>query len=275
MRRAKLPPNVPPLRGSRINGLITAGSTPTAKLCRRFAADCSPGRLLFASSRPSVQIIYMVVQCAKNRHHEERSSMTVGCFIGPVSSSFIDEAQESAASFVSCIDSVLKRNGLRGYQEPGTTPDVYNEGLFGRSALDHHTGRCLAELAELGRSNRHSPHLGLIADNPYRVTFVPDDFEEPLPSGYCDRIWNENVEIWVGSAPRLLAELVALAPVLGIPLVERKLTDQVTQQINDSGAPLCDGDDCSLAEDELTAWLLLYEGARLAVEHGVPLSLAG
>jgi hypothetical protein len=200
--------------------------------------------------------------------------MTVGCFIGPVSSSYIDEAQETAASFVSCIDSALKRNGLRGYQEPATTPDVYDKGLFGRSALDHHTGSCLTEVAELGRTNARSPQLGLIADNPFRVTFVPHDFEQPLPSGHSESIWGEQVEIWVGSAPRLLAELVALAPVLGIPLVERKLTDQVAQQIND-GAPLFDGDDCSLAEDERTAWLLLYEGARLAIEHAVPLNLAG
>jgi hypothetical protein len=61
---------------------------------------------------------------------------------------------------------------------------------------------------------------------------------------------------------------------LGIPLDDGWLADTVAQKINDF-APLHKNDDCSLAEDERTAWLVLYEGARLAVKHGVALSLAG
>ena len=82
------------------------------------------------------------------------------------------------------------------------------------------------------------------------------------------------MKIWVGSAPRLVAELVSAASLLGIPLEEDRLPDHVARGINDF-APLYDGDDCSLAEDERTAWLVLYEGARLAALHRVALSLAG
>jgi len=200
--------------------------------------------------------------------------MSVGCFVGPVRSSYIDESQDAAASFVAGIDSVLRQNGLPGYSEPAAAPDVYDGGLFGRSALDHHSAGCLVELAEMATRKGHAPHVGLLAVNPYRVTFVPVDFDRPLPTGYWERIAGDQIEIWVGSVPRLLAELAALAPALGIPLTDGQLADEVATQINDFAA-LYDGDDRSLAEDQRTAWLLLYEGARLAAQHAVALSLAG
>lgn len=200
--------------------------------------------------------------------------MSVGCFVGPIASSYIDEAHESTDAFARCIDLVLKKNGLPGYSEPVGSPDIYSGGLFGRSDLDHHSARCLVELAELGKANGCSPHLGLIANNPYRVTFVPTDFPWPLPTGHFETIWNENVEIWVGSAPRLLSDLMSIAPALGIPLVGNHVENVVAKKINDF-APLYAGDDCTLAEDDRTAWLLLHEGARLAVLHSVPLNLAG
>ena len=39
--------------------------------------------------------------------------------------------------------------------------------------------------------------------------------------------------------------------------------------------PLLEGDSTELAEDERTAWLALYEGARCALKHEVALTLAG
>ena len=114
--------------------------------------------------------------------------MSVGCFVGPIRSSYIDEAQDSAASFANRIDLVLRQNGLPGYTEPAVAPDVYNGGLFGRSALDHHSASCLVELAEMAASLGPSPHLGLLAINPYRVAFVPVDFDEPVATGYWERI---------------------------------------------------------------------------------------
>jgi hypothetical protein len=200
--------------------------------------------------------------------------MSVGCFVGPIRSSYIDEAQESAQVFVDCINRTLTRNGLPNYKESECAPDVYHDDLFGRSTLDHHSASCLLKLAEVAMHNGHAPHFGLLALNPYRVAFLPIDFNEPLISGYWERIWDTEVEIWIGSVPRLFAELVVLAPVHGIRLVGRQLPDEIAQKINDFAA-LYDGDDCSLSEDHRTAWLLLYEGARLAAQHSVALSLAG
>jgi hypothetical protein len=113
-----------------------------------------------------------------------------------------------------------------------------------------------------------------LALNPYRVAFVPSDFEVPLPTDYSEEVGGEQVGIWVGSAPRLVAELVRVAPQLGIPLESGSLPDAVARKINDF-APLYEGDDCSLAENERTAWLLMYEGARQAVQQDVALSLVG
>jgi hypothetical protein len=84
----------------------------------------------------------------------------------------------------------------------------------------------------------------------------------------------EEPRIWTGSAVRLKKELATIAPAFGIPLVGDELADETALKINDF-APLFDGDKCDLAEDERTAWLLMYEGARLASGHHVALSLAG
>ena len=200
-------------------------------------------------------------------------AMSVGCFLG-IRASYNDEYQVAAASHIAAINAALRENGLPGYADPPDPPDVYDGGLFGRSALDHHGARCLADLGARAARHGRAPHLGLLAANPYRVAFIPIAFGQPLPTDYSEALFGEQVDIWFGSAPRLVAELTTIAPILGIPLEDGLLADAVARKINDFAA-LYEGDDCSLAEDERTAWLVLYEGARLAVQHGVALSLAG
>ncbi len=129
-------------------------------------------------------------------------------------------------------------------------------------------------VAQIGATHHGAVQLQLIASNPYRVSFVPMDFDAPLPTDYTEVIDGSQVRIWVGSTPALRRELRAMAPSLSIPLDSDELSAEVAQRINDY-EPLSEEDDGSLAEDERPAWLLLYEGARLSVEHGVALSLAG
>ena len=119
-----------------------------------------------------------------------------------------------------------------------------------------------------------APHLGLLVANPYRVAYVPIDFANPLLTEHVERIWDQQVRIWIGSLPHLRNELVALAPELGISLDSGQLSDETAQRINDF-APLYDGDNCAYAEDERTAWMLLFEGARMALHHRAALTLAG
>lgn len=199
--------------------------------------------------------------------------MSVGFFMGIVPS-YTDEAKDAGAAFVAAINVELTRRGLPSYVDPPAPPNVYVGPLFGRSALDHHGARCLVAIAEAATEHRESPNLALLKSNPYRVAFLPADFEVPIETQYRERISGNHVPIWVGSAPRLLRELRDVAPQLGITLVAGALADETAATINEFG-PLYPGDPRDLAEDERTAWLVAFEGARLAVEHGVALSLAG
>jgi hypothetical protein len=199
--------------------------------------------------------------------------MSKGLFMG-VRGSYTDAAKASAEAFLDAVNRVLTQNGAAPYLDPPEAPNVYKGHLFGRSQLDHHTSRVLAGIARQGTQSTKNPNLALIRDNPYRVAFVPADFAPPAPTEYYERIGGENTQIWVGSLPRLLAELEQLAGQLGIPLVNGELADETASAINGFD-PLRNGDSVELIEDDRTAWLALYEGTRLAVEHRVALTLAG
>jgi hypothetical protein len=199
--------------------------------------------------------------------------MSTGLFMG-VRRSYNETAQTSAMELLDAINHVLINNGAVPYIDPLKPPNVYSGHLFGRSMLDHHSSRVLAKIANLGTVSRVSPNLSLIRNNPYRVTFVPTNLDRPLLTDYSDRIGGNAIQIWVGSLPHLLAELRLLAGDLGIPLNNGELADEIAVAINNFN-PLYEGDSGELAEDERTAWLALYEGTRLALEHNVALSLAG
>ena len=198
--------------------------------------------------------------------------MSVGFFMG-IHASYTEESQASAANLIKAINVALKQAKLPPYVEPAELPDVYNDGHFGRSGLDHHSAGALMNLAEQASQRLNAPHLELLTKNPYRVAYLPIDFGSPLLTDHTERIFNSVADIWVGSAPRLREELIEYALLLGIPLTSGELSDDVATMI-DNETPLAPGDGDDLIE-ERTAWLVLYEGARLAVEHGVALSLAG
>ena len=65
-----------------------------------------------------------------------------------------------------------------------------------------------------------------------------------------------------------------LAGDLGIPVEDGQISDQTAAAINDLRR-FREGDSTELIEDWRTAWLALHEGARLAKEAGVALTLAG
>jgi len=199
--------------------------------------------------------------------------MSTGLFMG-IRSSFIPEAQNAASDFIYAINHILNSRGVPPYIDPIDPPNVYNGHLFGRSELDHHSSRVIQKIAGIGCSARNSPNLALIFNNPFRVAYVPIDFSPPSPTAFHDRIGGERIQIWVGSLPHLLAELRWLAADLRIPLSDGDITGETAAAINDWKS-LYAGDPLELAEDERTAWLAIYEGARLASQHNVALSLAG
>lgn len=199
--------------------------------------------------------------------------MSVGLFMGIVPS-YTEEAEDSARELLAAINSRLQAQNLPLYSEPDEPPDVYVDDVFGRSELDHHSASCFAQLSEIAEERKSArQHLAILV-NPYRTIFLPLDFSEPFNTGYKEEIFGDSFEVWAGSAQRLLDELAELAPHLGIPFESNVLTDDVAAKINEFEL-LTENDDGELAEDERTAWLALYEGARLAVENKIALSLAG
>ncbi|MGA9062771.1 MAG: hypothetical protein WB341_14030 [Terracidiphilus sp.] len=207
----------------------------------------------------------------QNRYKIE--GMSTELFMG-VRPSYAGKAQESATAFLEAMNRVLVESGVEPYADSDETPRVYTGYLFGRSALDHDSSRVFVEIADLAQASRSCPNLALIRDNPHRVAFVPRRLLQPLATGYHERIEGNNVQIWIGSLAQLTEELLHFARDLRIPLSNGGVADETADFIN-MFTPFHERDSTKLIRDYRPAWLALYEGARLAMEHGVALTLAG
>lgn len=191
-----------------------------------------------------------------------------------ITPSYLEAADEAARKLVAAINLHLAKLNLPLYSEPKEMPDVYVDNAFGRSNLDHHSTKHFMQLANLAKEYGSArEHLSLLA-HPHQTVYIPQDFSEPFETGFKEEIFGEAVEVWAGSIPKLFAELTELAPHLGVPLKNDFLSDEVAEKINEFEL-LSDDDDGKYVENERTAWLALYEGARLALEHKVALSLSG
>jgi hypothetical protein len=82
-----------------------------------------------------------------------------------------------------------------------------------------------------GSSRSGCRHLSLLAENPYRVAFLPIDFDEPIQTDYSAPIDVELTRINVGSLYHLAEDLQLSASELGITLVDG-LPDQLAEKIN-------------------------------------------
>lgn len=199
--------------------------------------------------------------------------MSTGLFMG-IRSSYTENSRGLADALLTAINNVLAVNGFAVYVDPDPPPNVYTGHMFGRSALDHHSSRVLIDIAYRATISKNSANLALVRDNPYRVVFVPAKLRMPYETEYQERIAGNMVAIWIGSLHGLLEELGWLADDLGIPVIDGQIADQTAAAIN-VYQPFREGDSVELIEDWRTAWLALHEGARLAKETGVALTLAG
>jgi hypothetical protein len=188
--------------------------------------------------------------------------------------SFGGDTNGSASAFLDAISRILAENGFDPYDDPSDPPRVYRGHLFGRSALDHHSPRVFVGLATMAEAQGPCPNLALIRENPHRVVFLPRALPRPLATGYCEKNGDDSMPVWAGSLPQLLQELVRLARDLRIPLANGRLADATAFAIN-MFRPFHERDSTKLIESYRTAWLALYEGARLAMENRTALTLAG
>jgi hypothetical protein len=197
--------------------------------------------------------------------------MSVGAFLG-IRPSFTNEP--AANAFLQAIARALRGAELPAYHEPVEATARARTGRFGRSSFDHHSAAALTGLARRAVGSDIGRQLQLIGNNPHRAAFLPIDFPSPLQTDYVDPIAGNRTPIRAGSAYGLKRDLLALAPDLGIPLEGDGVSDEVAEQI-DAGQSLDDSDYGPAWDDERTAWLLLFEGARLAIAHHTAFSLAG
>lgn len=200
--------------------------------------------------------------------------MSTGFFMG-IKNSYIPEAKNSAENYIKAINKVLSENQMSEYVEGEKIPDVYENGFFGKSGLDHHSSSCLANFAEFTATKIKSEHLRLVKLNPYRVVFIPFDFEFPFATEFKESFWGNNeIPLNAGSSFKLKEELIEIAKHLGIEFNNGDLIKEQVNKINEL-EPFKIGEDENLTEDYRSPWLVLYEGARLSIENKIALSLAG
>ena len=170
----------------------------------------------------------MAVVCKKN--NKIVINMATGFFMG-IKESYIPEARKNAQNYIDAINKVLVDNQIGEYLEIENAPDVYNDGFFGQSGLDHHSSSCLAEFAKYAETKIEVHHLKLISLNPYRVAFIPINFEYPFTTDFEEIFWGQDeVKLNVGSSYKLRDELIEVAQWLGIKFTNGDLNQETGQE---------------------------------------------
>lgn len=169
------------------------------------------------------------------------------------------------------LNRVLAKRGLPPHQEPEALPPLEQRSLGSIPYSFLHALRrayaCMRQGEPLRTGELTAEDEDFVLD--VAVTFmdshllshsdaegfyVPVDFEDPLgddslPGGFA------------GSTPRLLAELVAVAPLLGIRLQGAQLAPGEAERLSaveEHTSPLW---------QELIAWWTLFEAAQLSLAH--------
>lgn len=188
--------------------------------------------------------------------------MSIGAFVG-VRASFNEDYAEDAESLLESINHALLSIGEEPYHDPEQPPDVYDpsDSRFGRAATDHVGVSAFDSLLMVVKEHSVNRHRRGLLSAPERYVFLPMKLREPLTVRHPE---SDEPTFEVYSADELLDGLRALAPRLGIPF-GGDLRPGVAERINsyesfgESEPPPY--------RDARTAWLLLHEGAALAIQH--------
>ncbi len=229
--------------------------------------------------------------------------MSVGVFLR-VRDSYSQRYQAHAQAQLDLINEMLLLRGLPTYAEPRQKPTVYFDlrrpekpmdtySGFGRSLLDHDGRGAIHRLQQLAAhvfagggavrpkiDRRKAPERDpvlqqvfasgehhLVSHAASEGFWIPVEFDRVLVEERLDGRF-------LGSSHRLRDDLIAIAPALGIPLADGGVLGDATAW------RICDGDAFqdrpgSDAADERTTWLLLHEAARMSLQHGAAIALAG
>lgn len=192
-----------------------------------------------------------------------------------------DDEEEATwlADDFAAINAVLAEEGLPAHEEPQSLPP-----LVSRAQIDgfpysflHYLRRAyarrkadpdwvatpLADGVDPGEDEALQAEYDylsshLVCHSDAEGFYVPVDFAEVLFAS------DEDVGLpggMLGSSYRLMEELILVAPALGIQLEQGKLSDAEAARIAESGE---EEEGCYR---ELETWLLMFECARLSLEH--------
>jgi hypothetical protein len=183
---------------------------------------------------------------------------------------FLEDYREDFA----ILQTALERQGLTGYREPESLPDItlrHGTCGFPYSCL-HHLRRFYAylrhkslfplPLASGKRAAKDSviemvscPAHHLLYHSDCDGYYVPIDFREVI----CDP---DVIGELIGSSYRLMDELLFVAPFLNINVSGGVLTDEEAEKVNNEA----DSDDPYAIEKMV--WINLFECARVSIAHG-------
>jgi hypothetical protein len=180
------------------------------------------------------------------------------------------------------LNKFLVKNGLPEHHEPETLPAFRYRGSLVSFpySYTHHLRRAVAyarhapkKFAKIDRSQNpaHDPliidelsiylNCHLICHSDCEGYYVPIDFPEPLFAEPEDKIPGS----LLGSSQRLLAELIAAAPFLGIRLSKTgKLSDKEAAKLTDEST--------HKYGLERLVWFAYYETAKDSVEYNTVIS---
>lgn len=173
------------------------------------------------------------------------------------------------------VNRVLADNGVAPFEEPPKLPKLasrsrrvglaYTElALLKRAYICMRKGRKPTPLDELSQEDLDEILDGvsiyieshLLCHSDAEGYFVPVDFEDVLYDGALPGGM-------LGSSQRLHAELVELAPTLGIEVVDGDVTARAIAELL-----LAEGADAPAAfSGERAAWFQLFEATRLSIAH--------
>jgi hypothetical protein len=198
--------------------------------------------------------------------------MSTGIFLS-IGDSFASDAKVEAVSLVTAVNGALQGLGLEAIRDR-----PQGESTFGmRVGTDAIGSSTLARLGLIAGDGR--AHAGLLAKNPYRLVYVPRDFEEPQATHFSVAYLDQEADVMVGSSARLLGDLRGVAAELTIPLAGDGSLGDGTAKTIDEALPLEAGEDRLEQWEALLnvrlAWLLLHEAALASLREDRPISLAG
>lgn len=162
-------------------------------------------------------------------------------------------------------------------------------GTIGWSMLNHHGGRSLSGLGEAIRAfvDESPGPLEVLAGRIHGLTYLPSAFRGPLSIAEDGKSDLSTGLVW--SSRQMIKDLARVAPHLGIPLRGWHVDEVLASRINDYEALTTKdtpdtmdklwipgvAEPYGLADGLRTAWLLLFEAARISSENRIAFRILG